>query len=194
MPAEPALSAGPRHRVRRLLVEEPAVVAGDVDDESWAWLRQSQRRETTILGEATGLDLEIRAEGVIAIDRTDELTDLEFPRGGSLGHAALLALAELVRECRPTRLDEPIPWVLVPDGALEAIIDDLLARHGTRWRNDYVAQPDRLLADVEDLLVAMRLLRRRDGGLRLSAVASRYAPDLVEAPAGGPAPTLDLRT
>ena len=54
--------------MRRLLVETPSVVAGDVDDESWAWLRQSQRRETTILGDAVGLDLEIRAEGVLAID------------------------------------------------------------------------------------------------------------------------------
>jgi uncharacterized protein (TIGR02678 family) len=192
--AQPALSGGPRHRVRRLLVEEPAVVAGDVDDESWAWLRQSQRRESTILGEATGLDLEIRAEGVIAIDPSDELTDVEFPRGGSLGHAALLALAELVRVCRPTRAVEPTPWVPVPDGTLAAVVDDLLARHGSKWRNEYVEQPARLLADVEELLLAMRLLRRRAGGLELSAVANRYAPDLVEAHTRQPASAFDLRT
>jgi uncharacterized protein (TIGR02678 family) len=191
--AQPAMSAGPRHLVRRLLVEQPAVLVGDVDDESWAWLRQSQRREATILGDAIGLDLEIRAEGVIAIDPTDELTDVEFPRGGSLGHAALLALAELVGMCRPDHTDTPTAWVTVPPGSLPTIVEELLTRHGSRWRNDYVEQPARLVADVEELLVAMRLLRQRDGEFELSAVACRYAPDLVDAPARHPAPELDLR-
>ncbi len=181
--ATPALSAGPRHRVRRLLVEEPAVVAGDVDDESWAWLRQSQRREATILDELIGLELEIRAEGVVAIDARDELTDEHFPRGGTLGHATLLALAELVRTLRPSSADAIVAWVPVPSGALDAIVGELIERHRSRWRNDYVDHAERLLADVEDLLLAMRLLRRHEGGLELSAIASRYAPDVVELPA-----------
>ncbi len=179
----PALSAGPRHRVRRLLVEEPALVAGDVDDESWAWLRQSQRREATILNDLVGLELEIRAEGVVAIDGRDELTDEAFPRGGTLGHAALLAVAELVRTLRPDAAEATVAWVVVPAGALSAIIGELLERHRSRWRNDYVDHPERLVADVEELLIAMRLLRRHGGGLELSAVACRYAPDVVELPA-----------
>ena len=77
--AEPSLGGGARHRVRRLLVEEPAVVVGDVDEECWAWLRQSQRREAGVLGELFGLELEIRAEGVAAVDPRDELTDVAFP-------------------------------------------------------------------------------------------------------------------
>ena len=186
--AEPSLGGGPRHRVRRLVVEEPALVAGDVDDESWAWLRQSQRRESSILDDLIGLELEIRAEGVAAIDRRDELTDVAFPRPGTLGHAALLAVAELARTTRPfgQRSDRPgdevVAWVAVPDGALAAIVSELLRRHGPRWRNDYVDHPDHLVADVEDLLIAMRLLRRRDGVTELSAVACRYAPEVVEPP------------
>ena len=53
------------------------------------------------LEEAFGLQLEIRAEGVAAIDPRDELTDMVFPRGGTLGHAALLTAAELARRLRP---------------------------------------------------------------------------------------------
>lgn len=195
--AEPSLGGGSRHRVRRLLVEEPAVLAGDVDDESWAWLRQSQRREATILDDMVGLELEIRAEGVAAIDPGDELTDVTFPRGGTLGHAALLAVAELARTARPElRSSEPVDsvtaWVTIPHDALRTVVTALLERHGRRWSNEYVDHPDRLVADVQDLLVAMRLLRHRDGAQQLSALAHRYAPDVVE-PAAQAAPlTFDL--
>jgi uncharacterized protein (TIGR02678 family) len=191
--SEPSLGAGPRHRVRRLLAEEPALMAGDVDDKSWAWLRQSQRRESAIFTDLLGLELEIRAEGVAAIDPRDELTDEPFPRGGTLGHAALLTLAHLAQVVHPDErpVDEVVAWAPVPGGALAAIVGVLLERHGRRWRNDYVDHPDRLVADVEELLVAMRLLRRRSGALELSAVARRYAPDIVEPPARPPPPTLD---
>lgn len=187
--AEPSLGGGPRHRVRRLLVEEPVLLAGDVDDESWAWLRQSQRREATILDDAFGLELEIRAEGVAAVDQRDELTDVAFPRGGTLGHAALLTIAELVAmgTPRPATSDDPVAWMPVPDGALADVVGALVERHGRRWRNEYVDHPGRLVADVEELLVAMRLLRRRGHSHELSAVANRYAPHLVEPP-GAPRP------
>jgi uncharacterized protein (TIGR02678 family) len=192
--SEPSLGGGARHRVRRLLVEEPAVLHGDVDDESWEWLRQSQRRESSILHDLLGIDLEIRAEGVAAIDPRDELTDEAFPRGGTLGHAALLTVAALAEMLHPaTRTsDEVVAWIAVPDGAVAGIVAELLGRHGRRWRNDYIEHPDRLRADVEELLVAMRLLRRRHAGLELSALARRYAPAVAEPPARPHSPTHDL--
>lgn len=183
--AEPATGAGARHRVRRLLVEEPAVLADDIDDESWAWLRQSQRREARTLSELFGLELEIRAEGVAAIDPRDELTDEAFPRGGTLGHAALLAVSELARGLRPpaTPRDEVTSTVAVPDGMLDEVVAEVHERHRRRWKQDYLDHPERLPRDVEDLLVAMGLLRRADGALHLAAVANRYAPEVVELPA-----------
>lgn len=183
--AEPGVAGGVRHLVRRLVVEEPAVLADDLDAESWDWLRQSQRREARAFGELIGLELEIRAEGVAAIDPRDELTDEAFPRGGTLGHAALLAVSDLAHRLRPEALprDAVIGTVPVPDGLLDEVVDGLLERHGTRWKQDYLDHPERLCSDVEDLLVAMGLLRRSPGGLRLSAIANRYAPE-VEAPAG----------
>lgn len=183
--AEPGVAGGARHFVRRLLVEEPAVLVDDVDDESWDWLRQSQRREARAFAELIGLELEIRAEGVAAIDPRDELTDEAFPRGGTLGHAALLAVSELARRLRPDALprDEVVGTVPVPDGLLDDVLAGLLERHGPRWKQDYRDHPERLFRDVEDLLVAMGLLRRTPHGLRLAAIAARYAPE-VEDPAG----------
>jgi len=182
--AEPGVGAGARHRVRRLLVEEPAVLADDVDDESWAWLRQSQRREARLFAEMFGLELEIRAEGVAAVDPRDELTDQPFPRGGTLGYAALLAVSELARRLRPETMgrDEVVATVPVPHGLLDEVVAELLERHRQRWKQDYVDRPERLPRDVEDLLVAMGLLRRGPGDeLRLAAVANRYAPEVVVA-------------
>ena len=186
--AEPGVGTGPRHRVRRLLVEETAVFADEVDPESWAWLRQSQRREERTFGELFGLELEIRAEGIAALDSRDELTDEAFPRGGTLGHAALLAVSELARRVHPQSVprDEVIPAVGVPAGLLEEIVAGLLDRHGQKWRQDYRDHPERLPRDVEELLTAMGLLRRTPTGeLQLTAVANRYAPEVVEAPAAG---------
>jgi uncharacterized protein (TIGR02678 family) len=170
------------------------VLADDVDEASWAWLRQSQRREARLFAEHFGLDLEIRAEGVAAIDPADEVSDEPFPRGGTLGHAALLAVDELVRRLRPSPArDEITTQEAVPPGLLEDVVADLLARHGHRWRRDYLDRPERLPADVEDLLVAMGLLRRSpDGRLSLTAVACRFAPEVVEpADGAGPATLLE---
>lgn len=183
--AQPGVGAGARHRVRRLLVEEPAVLADDLDEESWAWLRQSQRREARTFAELFGLELEIRAEGVAAIDPRDELTDEAFPRGGTLGHAALLTVSQLARRLRPegAQRDAVVSTVPVPHGMVAEVVGDLLGQHGQRWKNEYVDHPERLARDVEDLLVAMGLLRRgAQGGLHLTAVASRYAPEVVVVP------------
>jgi len=74
--------------------------------------------------------------------------------------------------------------VPVPDGLLDEVVAEAHQRHGRRWKQDYVDHPDRLARDVEDLLVAMGLLRRAGGGrLHLAAVANRYAPEVVEVPA-----------
>jgi uncharacterized protein (TIGR02678 family) len=182
--AEPGAGGGARHRVRRLLVEEPAVLADDLDDDSWSWLRQSQRREARTLDELLGLQLEIRAEGVAAIDPRDELTDEPFPRGGTLGHAALLAASELARRLAPIDAgrDDVVATVPVPRGLLDDIVAALVGEHGRRWRQDAVERPDRLARDVEDLLADVGLLRRDPGGgLRLAAIARRYAPDVIDA-------------
>jgi len=70
-----------------------------------------------------------------------------------------------------------------PGGCGPRACPELLARHGPRWRAEYVDHPERLLRDVEDLLVAMGLVRRAPGGgLRLTAVANRYAPEVVADP------------
>lgn len=176
---------GPRHSVRRRLVEEPVVAVEELEEEERAWLRQYQRREERTLADLAGLELEIRAEGVAAIDPQDELTDLRFPREHTLGQAALLAVAELVRRLAPVQVPHPRDAVFtsvdVPAAMLDEVVSGLLAVHGRRWKKDYRDRPELLPRDVEDLLVAAGLLERAlDGSdLKLRAVAARYAPEVA---------------
>jgi uncharacterized protein (TIGR02678 family) len=161
-----------RHAVRRKVVEHPVVTVDELPEAQRTWLRQSQRREAQILEDNFGLRLEIRFEGVAAFDPREELTDLAFPRVGSLGQVALLTVAELVAQLEPT--DASVP---VPPGLLQSVVQGLLAQYGRRWAKEYVERPDRLGPDVEDLLVDAGLLARdADGSLRLRAIAARYAP------------------
>jgi uncharacterized protein (TIGR02678 family) len=169
-----------RQSVRRKMVEEPVVMLDELPEVERIWLRQYQRREAQILEDNFGLSLEIRAEGVAAFDPRDELTDVVFPREGTLGQASLLAVAELARLVPPGGSS-----ALVPPGALAAIVAGLLGRYGRRWSKEYVEHPERLTPDVEDLLLTMGLLVVAGDSLRLRAIAARYAPEPeeIEAPA-----------
>jgi len=163
-----------RHAVRRRIVESPIVLVDELSESERLWLRQYQRREAQILEENFGLRLEIRLEGVMALDPQDELTDLRFPRDGTLGQAALLAVAELVERLTP---DAGSSTASVPDGEISSVVSRLLAERARTWSKEYVDHPERLMADVEDLLVDMGLLERTGrGALRLRAVAARFAP------------------
>ena len=164
-----------RHAVRRRIVESPVVLVDELSESERLWLRQYQRREAQILEENFGLRLEIRLEGVMALDPQDELTDLRFPRDGTLGQAALLAVAELVERLMPDAGSGTAP---VPDGELSSVVSRLLTARARAWSKEYVDHPERLMADVEELLVDMGLLELDErGALRLRAVAARFAPE-----------------
>ncbi len=95
----------------------------------------------------------------MAFDPQEELTDLGFPREGSLGQAALLAVAELVERLMP----DPGGHCAGARGELSSVVSQLLTACGG-WSKEYVEHPERLVADVEDLLVDVGTPRRmRDG-------------------------------
>jgi hypothetical protein len=73
------------------------------------------------------------------------------------------------------------PLVPVDRPALEEITRALLDRHAKSWANQYLDRPDRLAADVEELLCDVGLLvRDSNDELWLRAVAARYAPEPTE--------------
>jgi uncharacterized protein (TIGR02678 family) len=167
--------AGPRHTVRRRLVETPVVYVDALTDEEHDWLRRNQRREQRTFEEFLGLDAEIRAEGVALLDPAGELSDIEFPGSGTVPWAALLVLERLVAELTPDGGSAGIPA-----GRIESVLAELVERHRKAWADRYTDSPELLCQAVTDLLVRMRLIDRSgDGGLRLLAAAARYAPEVT---------------
>lgn len=171
--------AGPRHRVRRLLVENPVVYLGDLSEDERDWLRRSQRREQRILEDFAGLRAEIRAEGVALADPEQELTDTQFPGTGTVAWAALLLTGELVAELAPEDAAESVP---IPAGLVEEIIQRLIEQHRKAWSQEFTEAPALLAGAVLDLLRRMRLVRQAcppQAGWLLTAAAARYAPEVT---------------
>nr|WP_255429842.1 TIGR02678 family protein [Streptomonospora sp. PA3] len=89
-----------RHRVRRRIVEDPVVPHSSLRPGEGDWLRANLGSEAHLLEELTGLRLEVRAEGVLAVDPEGYLTDRHFPGTGTVARIALLAAAELLEEAQ----------------------------------------------------------------------------------------------
>ena len=174
--------AGPRHRVRRLLIETPIVYMDDLTEDERDWLRRSQRREQRILEDFAGLHAEIRAEGVALIDPEQELTDTQFPGTGTVPWAALLLIGQLVgelaAELTPAGGTASVP---ISDDRVEELLRALTEEHRAAWSQELTASPALLTDAVLGLLHRMRLIMPASPpqvGWLLTAAAARYAPEV----------------
>jgi uncharacterized protein (TIGR02678 family) len=171
--------AGPRHRVRRLLIETPVVYIDDLNEEERDWLRRSQRREQRILEDFAGLRAEIRAEGVALIDPDQELSDMQFPGTGTVAWAALLLIGKLAAELIPPT---GAVGVAIPVGRVEKHLRLLTEEHCGAWSKELTGAPELLTDAVLDLLRRMRLIRPArppETGWLLTGAAARYAPEVT---------------
>lgn len=161
-----------RHRVMRLLVETPAVHFTDLTDEDRAYFTSQRARIYRQIEMFCGFDLELRAEGLAAIDPSEEATDLTFPSEGTVAHAARLLGEELVRRVR-SGLDE-----IMTHAEIEMHLAALEERFGKYWSEEYKgdAQAHRRLAEVAlDRLEAFGLIQRTEGGVRPRPSLARFA-------------------
>ena len=143
----------PRRWMRSTLLEEPVLYRGDLADDEWAELRRRLGEEAGIFDEMFRLRLEIRAEGVAAIDPEDGMTDSRFPLGGTLGHATLLVIGRLIETERS---------VIERREFVETV--EALATDHRRYWSKLADEPERLAAAVLELLQDHRLadVRERD--------------------------------
>ncbi len=172
--ALPSAAGGARVAVRRHLLERPVLSTADLPQEQAEWWSRNRHREAEWFRDRFGLELELRAEGAIAVDPDDELSDVTFPGAGSQKHAALLLLEHLVRDARD-REDDAVSAQAV-DEALARVVKD----HGRGLRKAY-ADADVLRADVLEVLAQVALLVPDGDGFRLHPAAARYAPQTTYA-------------
>lgn len=176
--AVPSAAGGARVAIRRRLAEQPVLSTEDLTDEQRGWWRRNREREREWFRCNLGLDLELRAEGAVAIDPSGELTDRPFPGGGSAKHYALLLLDELVDAVRTERGAslEGVAWAHVAHSTARHAGDRVFANWKPGLRKAHRENPDAVFDEAIVVLVDAGLVRRDTGGLLVHAAAARYAP------------------
>jgi uncharacterized protein (TIGR02678 family) len=135
-----------RHRLTRLLLDEPVVYYDELDEDERGYLTGQRHAIARRIEEATGLVAEMRAEGIAMVDPDDELTDVRMPEQRTDGHVTLL-----IAEYLANRSDgDPVPVE-----TLRRYVRKMAAEHETYWRRG-VTEPG---ADAELLGVALDKLR-----------------------------------
>ena len=163
-----------RHLLGRRLLDDPVVYYDDLSGieidyasspSGKRWLRQRARE--------AGLELEERAEGMLAVDTDGVATDMRFPAPAGNAHQLALLLADRLIETTPsgkrrlTRLD--------PD-QLQAEVAAIMARY-PGWARGQREEggPERLAREAVDLLLSFGLaVRQPDGSVVARPALARY--------------------
>jgi uncharacterized protein (TIGR02678 family) len=198
--ALPSAAGGARVAVRRRLVESPLLSVTDLTPEQADWWARNRHREREWFRDRFGLDLELRAEGAVAIDPEDELSDIAFPGPGSTRHVALLWLEAVVNRIRERARSADRAerfWAHAPAGDVEACATQVLTEWGAGLKREHRDDPAKARTEALQVLVGVGLVRvappdEGDGWL-VHAAAARYAarPALAAASATGEASLFD---
>ena len=189
--ALPSASGGARVAVRRRLVESPVLTPDDLTDEQADWWAKNRNREREWFRDKLGLDLELRAEGALAVDLSDELTDVTFPGPGSTRHFALLWLEAVVNAVRDTARAADLPgraWHPASAEVVTGTAAAVFAEWGSGLKREHREDAAVVRAEAQERLVDVGLVRLDGiGGWTVCAAAARYAvrPALVAAAATG---------
>jgi uncharacterized protein (TIGR02678 family) len=168
-----------RRRLLRHLLEKPVLYQAELDPDALAYWRNQRHALCALAAEATGLEVELRAEGVALIDREGNLDDLPLGGEGTDGHAALLLASWLAGELRAGSQ-------LVPYAAIEARLTALADSHGGRWRREAQGGEGlrELTASLIERFAAGDLIRLTPDGVRPLPILTRWAAP----PEPGPQP------
>ncbi len=216
-PVPPSLAAGPdalavetypptedgrnlriRHRLMRRLTEEPVLYFHDLADDERAYLSWQRAYLIRQVEQWTGLTVEVRREGLAAVDANGRLSDVTFPSTSNVAHAALLFADELAHRLRGEAEDAGDDDLrAVPRGELVELAERLFSSR--RWAKTYRQSPagaELLLDHALDYLASLRLVRRLPEGVcPLPAIARyRVRPQEVKPAARPPWPNPSLGT
>jgi uncharacterized protein (TIGR02678 family) len=160
-----------RHQLVRRLLDDPVMYFDQLTEPELEYLT-SQRGY--ILGEitkATGLEAEVRREGIALLDPAGDLTDTGLPEAGTRGHATLL-LAEWFAARLRTGESRGVTWSEVDEK-----MASLVAEYGDHWRKGIgqAAAREALARDVVHRLECLGLASIRRGEIVPRPAIARYA-------------------
>jgi len=177
--ALPSAAGGARVAVRRRLVEAPVLSTDELTDEQAEWWRRGRNREREWFRDRLGLDVELRAEGAVAVDPEGELTDVEFPGAGSARRLALLVLEGLADRlragAREAAAEQRVRRRAGPE-LVAAVSSEVLTTWGAGFKREYRDDAAAALTAARSVLVAAGLVRLDpDGAWLVHAAGARYA-------------------
>jgi len=163
-----------RHNLARRVLDDPVVLLDELSPAEQDYLANpSGRRWLRERVAEAGLELEERAEGVLAVDPDAIATDLQFPSPqGNSYQLALLLIDRLVSSDATGRRTVGV----LSATALRRAVDEVLSDH-PGWARAYREEngPALLAEEAVDILVAFGLVRRdNDGSLVGRPVLARY--------------------
>jgi len=165
--------------VRRLL-DDPVVYHADLDPEARAYLDRQRTFILRELADATGLETEVRVEGMALVDLEGDCTDLGLPEEGTEGHLTIL-LAGWLADTLRGRADR---GVTVEAARLQTA--KLIKKHRHHWRKEVSEKGAEvwLTELVLGNLSGLGLIERRGGEVlprpALGRFALRVTPELEE--------------
>lgn len=172
----------PRRSLRRKLVENPVLSRDDLSPAERDVLSRERTELSRVLDESFGLVLEVRAEGLLAYQPDEGLTDVDFPGPGTVKQAALLLVNVLTDLGRPTATTtavvdgRDVPGLHTDWAAVDDALTDLTTRYRRSWggiADDLPALRDAIVA----LLASLSLAIATPTGLVLHPAAGRYQPE-----------------
>ncbi len=170
--------------VRRLL-DDPVLYYRTLSPASRVYLDRQRGFLLRELAEATGLEAEVRAEGIALADLDGDCTDIGLPEEGTEGHLTLLLATWLAEKLRETRGS---PSTLITADAIRQQTARLIRKHRHHWRKEVTQKGAEtwLTQLVLGRLAGLALIERQTGGgivplPALGRYALRFSNELAEA-------------
>jgi uncharacterized protein (TIGR02678 family) len=176
-PTEEGQARRIRHRLARMLTEDPVLYLDRLTEEERAYFHRQRAYLEGRVAEFTGLVPERRAEGTACIEPERALTDLPFPANSTRKQAALLLCDVLTRRATEEA-------TLLTDEELRQAMRRLVGRHGASWNRsaDDPVEVEALLHDALDVLAELDLVERVAGGVRPLRLCGRFRDPRVKQP------------
>jgi uncharacterized protein (TIGR02678 family) len=165
-----------RHGLTRRLLDDPVVYHDELSEAERDYAQRARHALMQGLADRTGLEPEVRAEGLALVDPRGDASDVALPEEGTDGHVTLLVAEHLAERGRER------PGAPVPREALHAHVRELAARHRRVWRKAATEEGAEveLTARAIAHLEGLRLVRCTDAGVVPRPAIGRFA--LVERP------------
>lgn len=160
-----------RHRLARRLLDDPVIYRDETNDAEREYLATQRGPMSGRLARASGLSVELRAEGMALIDPDGDMSDEQLPATGTQAHATLLIAEHLAAALRES------PQRICSTAEIEHFLRAASEEHGRYWRKS-AREPGaetELVAQALVSLEALQLVRRIEGGVRGRPALLRYA-------------------